>query len=434
MRFDNLDAWLDWQAGLNPRRMELGLDRVHQVWSRLGPGLLPFRVITVGGTNGKGSCAAMIEAIAEAAGYRTACYTSPHVQRYNERVRVGAEPVGDEALCEAFERVEQARGDTPLTYFEFGTLAALDLFVRAAPDLAILEVGLGGRLDAVNLIDADVSVVTRIARDHTDWLGEDLEAIAFEKAGIFRVRRPAVIGQPDAPPRLRQEAMNRGSRVLQLGREIQAETAVGGWTWVGPAGERLALPLPALRGPFQTQNAAAAIAALNCLRDRLPVPVNAIRVGLQRARLQGRFQVVPGEVTLVFDVAHNGDAAEALAGNLRVLGCPGRRRAVLAVLKDKEPEAIATPLLSLVRDWYLTSSDDPRAMPTGELAARLDPVLGDAAVTTAPDVPSAIAAACAAAEPGDCILVFGSFTTVGEGLRHAGSGCAAAILCPPDPR
>ncbi|WP_295400801.1 bifunctional tetrahydrofolate synthase/dihydrofolate synthase [uncultured Thiocystis sp.] len=415
-RFATLDAWLDWQASLHPKTIELGLKRVAAVWARLGPTPVPFPVVTVGGTNGKGSCVAMIESMVEAAGYRCACYTSPHLLRYNERVRIAGEAVSDAALCDAFARVDRARGDIALTYFEFGTLAALDLFVRERPDLAVLEVGLGGRLDAVNLLDADVSVVTSIGRDHTDWLGETLDAIAVEKAGIFRPGRPAVIGQRDAPGRLREEALRLGATPLQLGREFERETADAGWIWRGASGERLALPIPALRGDFQRDNAAAAIRALLCLRQSLPVPVNAMRTGLQRARLPGRFQVIPGVPTWILDVAHNGAAAQSLATNLRDFACSGQLRAVLAVLSDKEPEAIARPLLPFVTQWFLTQSDDARAMPADRLAARLDAVLPEPAAGCFVKLATALAAARAASAPGDGLLVVGSFTTVSQAL------------------
>lgn len=417
-RFTTLDAWLDWQVGLHPKRMELGLERVAQVWSRLGPAALPFPVVTVGGTNGKGSCVAMIEAMALAAGYRCGCYTSPHLLRYNERVRLDGEPVSDQALCDAFARVDAARGEVALTYFEFGTLATLDLLVRARPDLVVLEVGLGGRLDAVNLVDADVAVVTSIGLDHTAWLGESLDQIAVEKAGIFRAGRPAVIGQSDAPAALRQSAERRGALPLQLAREFGHETAESGWTWIGPGGERLALPVPAMRGGFQLDNAAAAITALTTLRERLPLPVNAIRGGLLRARLPGRFQVVPGAVSWILDVAHNGPAATALAANLRAFGCQGQVHAVLAILADKDPLAIATPLLPQVGRWYLTHSEDARALPVEQLGERLAGVLGAAPCERFGALDAALDAAVAAAVPGDCILVFGSFTTVSGALRR----------------
>jgi len=413
-----LDQWLAWQATLTPNRMEFGLERVREVWSRLGPAALACPVITVGGTNGKGSCVALIEAMVEAGGYTTGCYTSPHLLRYHERVRIGGVAATDQALCEAFARVDRARGQVPLTVFEFGTLAALDLFVRAAPDLVILEVGLGGRLDAVNLIDADCAIVTSIGHDHCAWLGDTLDAIAGEKAGIFRAGRPAIIGQPDAPAALRAAAQACGARVLQVGRELGWEGAPegGGWVWSGPGGERLSLPTPAMRGSFQHHNAAAAVAALRDLRGRLPLPVAAIRAGLGRARLAGRFQVLPGEVTWILDVAHNQEAALALAENLRGFKCAGKVRALFGVLADKEPEAVAAPLCPLVDTWYLTASGDARAMPAALLAQRLHGVLPEGRARVLPGVAAALDAALAESAAGDVLLVFGSFTTVGEAL------------------
>lgn len=422
-RFDTLDAWLGWQMQLHPKAIALGLERVGAVWARLGPASLPFLLITVGGTNGKGSCVAMAEAICRAAGYRTGVYSSPHLLRYNERVRLDGEDVSDALLCASFERIDRARGETALTYFEFGTLAALDIFVRSAPDVVILEVGLGGRLDAVNLWDADVSVVTSIGLDHTAWLGDSLDQIASEKAGVFRAGRPAVIGQRDAPARLRTEAQLRGSLPMQLGREIDWTIADGGgWIWSAPSGERLALPEPAMRGPFQYDNAAAAIAALRSLHTRLPISVNAIRSGLQRARLPGRFQVVPGTLTWILDVAHNGEAAQALAANLRAFACRGRVRAVLAVLDDKSPESIVRPLVPFVGDWYLAQSRDPRAMPIEVLGGRLAEVLPAPPAGVFRGIDAALDAAETASEPGDALLVVGSFTTVGAALRRLDGG------------
>jgi dihydrofolate synthase/folylpolyglutamate synthase len=418
-RFDDLDAWLRWQMQLHPKAIALGLDRVAAVWAQLGPASLPFPLVTVGGTNGKGSCVAMAEAICRAAGYRTGVYSSPHLLRYNERVRLDGEDVSDALLCASFERIDRARGETALTYFEFGTLAALDIFVRSAPDVVILEVGLGGRLDAVNLWNADVSVVTSIGLDHTAWLGDSLDQIAYEKAGIFRTGRPAVIGQRDAPARLRAEAEQRGSLTIQLGCEMDwAIGDGGGWIWRGPSGERLALPEPAMRGPFQYDNASAAIAALRSLHTRLPISVNAIRAGLQRARLPGRFQVFPGTLTWILDVAHNGEAAQALAANLRAFAWRGRMRAVVAVLEDKSPEAIVRPLLPFVGDWYLAQSTDPRAMPVEVLSDRLEGVLPAPPAAVLRDLDAALGAAEAVSEPGDGLLVVGSFTTVGAALRR----------------
>ena len=417
-----LSDWLAWQTTLTPNRMQFGLTRVREVWTRMGALFLDCPVITVGGTNGKGSCVAYLEAMAGAAGYRTGCYTSPHLLRYNERVRIDGVEASDADLCAAFARVNEARGATPLTYFEFGTLAALDLFVRAAPDLVVLEVGLGGRLDAVNLIHPDCALVASIGHDHTAWLGETLEAIALEKAGIFRSGRPAVIGQPDAPQMLREAGAAIGARVLQVGREIGCESAAegAGWLWTGADSERLSLPTPAMRGTFQHHNAAAAITALRALKGRLPVPVAAIRAGLGRARLPGRFEVLPGTVTWIMDVAHNPEAAAALAANLRGYKREGQVRALFGMLADKDPAAVVAPLAGLIDAWYLTASGDARAMPAGELAERLSggPAGDPAAVHER--LPEALAAALAASAPGDCLLVFGSFTVVGEALSLRG--------------
>jgi dihydrofolate synthase/folylpolyglutamate synthase len=289
----------------------------------------------------------------------------------------------------------------------------------------ILEVGLGGRLDAVNLWDADVSVVTSIGLDHTAWLGDSLDEIAYEKAGIFRPDRPAVIGQRDAPARLRAAAEQRGSLPLQLGREIDWMIGDGGgWILRLSSGERLALPEPAMRGAFQYDNASAAIAALRALHERLPISVNAIRAGLQRARLRGRFQVFPGMPTHILDVAHNGEAAQALAANLRAFSCPGRVRAVLAVLGDKSPASIVEPLLPFVSDWYLAQSRDPRAMSVEVLSERVAAVLPAPAAAMSSDLDAALDAAQSASEPGDAVLVVGSFSSVGAALRRLDGGRA----------
>ncbi|MBK1645376.1 bifunctional tetrahydrofolate synthase/dihydrofolate synthase [Thiocapsa imhoffii] len=416
-RFPDLDAWLQWQLRLHPQSIALGLERVAAVWARLGPARLPCPLITVGGTNGKGSCVAMLEAMARAAGYRTAVYSSPHLLRYNERIRLGGQEIGDEPLCEAFARVEAARGATALTYFEFGTLAAMDLFVRAEPELMILEVGLGGRLDAVNLWDADVAIVTSIGLDHTAWLGTSLDQIAVEKAGIFRAHRPAVIAQADAPASLREQAERIGSRPVQLGREMRVERSDAGWIWVGPDGERLALPEPAMRGTVQYANAAAAIAAMRLLRESVPAPIAALRIGLQQARLPGRFQVVPGPVTWILDVAHNGEAAQALAANLRTFTKPGRCRAVLAMLEDKSPAKFIEPLTPLVAEWFLAASDDARAMPCERLDAAVAEQGGIAVSRHCATLDMALREVTAASSPGDVVLVTGSFVTVAAGLR-----------------
>ncbi|KAA6187013.1 bifunctional tetrahydrofolate synthase/dihydrofolate synthase [Thiohalocapsa marina] len=422
MRHKTLPDWLAWQETLHPDRIDLRLERVGQVWSRLGPARFPCPVITVGGTNGKGSCVAYLDAIYRAAGYRCGCYTSPHLLRYNERIRIDGAEVSDEAICEAFARIDAARGDSLLTYFEFGTLAALDLFVRAELDVVVLEVGLGGRLDAVNIIDADVAVVTSIGSDHLEWLGTRPEQIAFEKAGIFRDGRPAVIGQRDAPSRLRTRALEIGARPLQLGREydyrLGAGQAVGDWDWQGPAGAaRGALPAPALRGRFQYDNAAAALCAIDCLQAQRPVPNAAVRQGLLRVQLRGRFTVLPGPVTWILDVAHNAEAAQALAANLAAYPRSGKLMAVFSLLADKDAAAVVQALADQVAHWHLTLAPNIRAMSLEQLQGAADARAPGARSVCHADVERALAAAAAAAEPGDCVLVFGSFTMVEAALR-----------------
>ncbi|MEA3275344.1 MAG: bifunctional tetrahydrofolate synthase/dihydrofolate synthase [Pseudomonadota bacterium] len=418
MRFDNLDAWLCWQETLHPSAIELGLERIGAVWNRLGCGPLAFPVITVAGTNGKGSCAAMLEAIYRAAGYRTGCYTSPHLLRYNERIRLDGRGADDDLLCAAFERVDAARGDSILTYFEFGTLAALDIFARSGLDVAILEVGLGGRLDAVNIVDPDVAIVTTIGRDHTEWLGNDLDGIAAEKAGIFRRARPVVVGHREPLPSLLRRARELDCRLSVLGRDFEWTRESTGWRWSARGLAGASMPVPALRGEFQYDNAATALTAVSCLAQRLPVPTGDLRLGLQRARIRGRFQVLQSEVTWILDVAHNAQAANALAANLASLRCPGHLHAVLGTLADKEPAAIAGPLAAQVDSWHLGQAAHPRALPVSKLRSALRGVDLGRDLRAYPDIEAALEGAARAARPGDCILAFGSFTTVEAALRR----------------
>ena len=435
MRFTHLHDWLTWQEGLHPRAIELGLERVGRVWDRLGTRVLPFPVITLAGTNGKGSTAAMLEAIFGAAGYRTALYTSPHMLRYNERIRLGGQEVSDQALCEAFARVDAARGEESLTYFEFGTLAALDLFLRARPDLAILEVGLGGRLDAVNLIDADLAIITSIGRDHMAWLGETLEEIALEKAGILRPGRPLILGHRDPLPVLLERARALDCPTSILGRDFDWSEDPPGWRWTAPGLPPLNLAPPALRGRIQLDNAATVIMATTRLRDRLPVAAAHLRQGLQRARLPGRFQVISGATTWILDVAHNGPAAQVLAEQLASFPCPGRHHAVFGVFADKAVLEVAGPLLDWVDCWHLGAADHPRALPAPDLGS----VLAELAAAQGrrlkikeyAGLGAAIAGAARSALSGDCILAYGSFTTVEAVLRLVGGAPAPGTWAPP---
>ena len=411
---NTLGQWLEHIERLHPKTIALGLERVGQVRERLG--LEPrFPIITVGGTNGKGSTCAMLEAILHHAGYRVGCYTSPHLLRYNERVRVGRVEIDDAALVKAFRAVEGARGDVPLTYFEYGTLAALWLFAEQDVDTAVLEVGLGGRLDAVNVFDADCAVVTAIDIDHVDYLGADREAIGAEKAGIFRPGRPAVCSDPAPPERLIRRAADIGAGLLRLGLDFGAKTQGGQWQYWGPRGQRSALPHPALRGACQLENAAGAITALECLRDRLPVTMNDIRQGLLRVELPGRFQVLSGRPPVVLDVAHNVHAACELAANLAIMGCTGRTYAVFAMLRDKDIVGVAAALAQQISHWFIAGLTEPRGAEAGEL----ERALGAARIgarTPCASVTVAYTQACDLATENDRIAVFGSFHTVAEVL------------------
>lgn len=422
MRPTSLDAWLDWQQRLHPRAVDFGLERVGAVWSRLKAPPLSPPVVTIAGTNGKGSCGAMLEAVYRAAGFRTAWYSSPHLLRYTERVRIDGREADEATLCAAFDRVESARGNTPLTYFEFGTLAALTIFAGVDLEVVILEVGLGGRLDAVNLIDPDVALVTTIARDHTAWLGESLEQIAFEKAGIFRPGSPVVVGHRSPHQSLLGRAASLGCDLYLLGRDFDWDRDGPNWRWRGCGLTNLSLPPPALRGRFQYDNASAAMMAVSCLARRLPVATADIRLGLQQARIPGRFQVLPGEVPWILDVAHNAQAGEALASNLTAFRCAGRVHAVFGVLSDKEPAAIVRPLVSCVQSWYLGQSSDSRALPTGALRAALSTIDLGPDLHQYATIEEALEGAVQAARPGDCILIFGSFTTVEVALRRTRKG------------
>lgn len=415
MRFQTLTEWLAWQETLHPSPIELGLDRVRVVRDALGLQSPPYFVCTVGGTNGKGSVAAYLEATFIAAGYATGAYFSPHLVRYNERIRINGVEADDATLCEAFARVDAARGATRLTYFEFGTLAALDIFRRHAVQVAVLEVGLGGRLDAVNVLDADVAVVNTIGIDHTDWLGVDREAIGREKAGIFRAGRPAICGDAAPPASLRAQAAALGADLRLLGQDFHWQEQPAHWDWQG-RGWRLAdLPFPALPGAFQLANAAAALAALEAAEPQWPVTPAAIATGLRQARLAGRLQTLPGSVPVLLDVAHNPQAAQALAAHLQAQPIQGRTLLVLGMLADKDAAGVGAALAPQVAGWFLGGLGGPRGLSAAALAARL-PVAAPACFA---DIPAAYSAALAAAQPGDRIVVCGSFHTVGAVLEQA---------------
>ncbi len=410
---DTLPDWLRYLESLHPNTIALGLDRVDLVKQRMN--LQPkFPVIVVGGTNGKGSVCAMLEAILDAAGYRTACYTSPHLLNYNERVRINKQAVSDQSLCASFAEIEKVRGDIPLTYFEFSTLAAMQLFMGQQVDVAILEVGLGGRLDAVNVFEGDCSIVSSVDIDHTDYLGETREQIAFEKAGIFRQGRVAICGDLDVPAAFVQHAEMIGARLLCVGRDFGFHSHQGQWDYHSLSGTRTALPYPALRGEFQLLNASAVLAALDVLKPLLPVSMSAIRRGFTEVQLTGRFQFIPGRPQLILDVAHNPHAARALAKNLASMPpCP-HRYAIFGMLKDKDGVGVAKALDPYIDTWLIAGIDVSRGASAEEMMDVLHQAGVSGNVVAFPDIAHALAHACNVASENDRITAFGSFYTVAE--------------------
>jgi dihydrofolate synthase/folylpolyglutamate synthase len=417
MRFNTLNDWLSWQESLHPSEIDLGLARVRAVYERMGV-TLNCPVITVAGTNGKGSSVAMLAAIYRAAGYRVGVYTSPHLLRYNERICIDGEEVSDEALCHSFERIDQARGETSITYFEFGTLAAFDLFGRAALDVVILEVGLGGRLDAVNIVDADVALIATIAIDHVAWLGNDRETIGREKAGIMRAGRPAVCGDLNPPQSIVQVAQELGVTLYLNGRDFGAKSQPEQWRWWSSQRQRDALPMPALRGSFQLHNAAAVLMVVELLSERLPIAQAHIREGLANVKVAGRFQVIGGDTPLVFDVAHNPESAQALASTLNAWPMPGRIFAVTAMMADKDIAGALQPLLKVIDEWHVTAIDMARSATAERMQQELQS-LGVTNVHCEATVITALEAVKTKAQPNDRIVVFGSFYTVAEAIRAA---------------
>lgn len=402
----SLEGWLAFIEKQHPKTIALGLARVSEVLIRLEMELRCV-VITVAGTNGKGSTCAMLESILNAAGYLTGLYTSPHLLRYNERVRIRGQQAADAALCEAFAAVEAARQETPLTYFEYGTLAALWLFARENVEAAVLEVGLGGRLDAVNAIDADCAVLTSIGIDHVDYLGGTRESIGREKAGIFRAGRPAVVAEPD-PPR---SVVAAAGEKLFFQKDFGYSAEATQWSYWGPAGKRSGLAHPALRGAVQLRNAAAALCALDTLRERLPLAMQDVRRGLAEVELAGRFQVLPGRPLVVLDVAHNVQAAKTLAQNLAASGFAPETIAVCGMLRDKDIGGVLREMAPHITRWHLASLPGPRAASASELAFHLK----DASDVHEHASPAqAFAAAKEGSGENDKIVVFGSFLTVGE--------------------
>jgi len=426
---NDLNEWLAHCERLHPKTIDMGLERVQAVAQRMG---LRFEcpVVTVAGTNGKGSTCAMLEAIALQAGWRTGVYTSPHLVHFEERCRIGGEIVQGPALVPHFARVEAAREGTTLTYFEFTTLAILSLMAESALDVAILEVGLGGRLDAVNAIDTDCAIITSIDLDHMDYLGPDRESIGREKAGILRAGKPAIVSDPVPPHSLVQYAQAIGADLWLLGRDFNFSGDKQQWAWAGRGRRYPGLAYPALRGANQLLNASGVLAALEALRSRLPVTAQAVRNGLAMVELPGRFQIVPGQPSLVLDVAHNPHAVAALTANLDAMGFFPTTHAVFGAMADKDLAPMFAKIGPLVDRWYFTDLPTPRAASAQALLEKwqAQPGRRDVPASTHANPEEALRAAVAAAEPADRILVFGSFYTVGGVLRQGVPRLAAKHL------
>jgi dihydrofolate synthase / folylpolyglutamate synthase len=422
-----LAAWLAYLEALHPSAIDMGLERVQQVAHRLDLQAEAVKIV-VGGTNGKGSTCAMLESILLAAGYRVGLYTSPHLISFNERARLNGVIVDDAMLVDQLERIEAARQGVSLTYFEFTTLAVMALFATQALDVWVLEVGLGGRLDAVNIVDADCSIVTSVDIDHTDWLGDTREKIGFEKAHIYRSGRPAICSDPAPPLSLLQYAQDIGADLWLFGRDFNYSGDRQQWAFAGRQQRRNALAYPALRGANQLLNASAALAALEALRERLAVPQQAVRQGLLQASLPGRFQILPGQPTTILDVAHNPHAAAVLEKNLGNMGFHPYTYAVFGMLADKDIEGVLGHMAGRVDHWFCAGLPGARGVTGQALESRVrqyvqsyDPSgAKNIQVSGFVNVEKAYQAAVAKANPDDRIVVFGSFLTVAEALTAIG--------------
>jgi len=427
-----LQQWLDWQQQLHPDEIELGLERVNRTWQALGAPALAETVITVAGTNGKGSSIAYLEAIYTAAGYRVGSYTSPHLYSYTERIRIGCEAVSEQEICDAFAKIENARKDTRLTYFEFGTLAAFDIFSAANLDIVLLEVGLGGRLDAVNIVDAEAVLLTSIGIDHVEWLGDTREKIGAEKAGVLRSGQVVICADKSPPESVSKIANQLGLTICLADRDYEVKKVEGAWHWLPIASPNVALlsskndrplqslPFPTMRGDTQITNAAGALAVIMNLYQEYPVPIDAVRTGLQSARVSGRFEVIPGDISWIFDVAHNVDSTQVLADNLKSLPCAGRSFALFSVLQDKDLTSIVELIRDQIDEWVICPLHTSRGRSFKEISDNIEALkLHDNQdlfrnICTVENTHAAMQTLLSRAVPGDRIVVFGSFILVAE--------------------
>jgi dihydrofolate synthase/folylpolyglutamate synthase len=418
MRFSTLQEWLTWQEELHFTSIELGLDRCMAVAERMGLLQPDYAVISVAGTNGKGSSVNMLKNILIHAGYNTGSYTSPHLIRYNERICLHGAEVTDEMLCVSFDRIDKARGDISLTYFEFGTLAALDIFRHAGIDIAVLEVGLGGRLDAVNCVDADVALITAIDLDHENWLGPDRESIGREKAGIMRSDAPAICSDPNPPASLFEHAKKLGTQLYIPGRDFRHKLTGDTWQWQWGSVKYSGLPLPSLYNKEQMANAAGVLMALTAMSDRFPVTAEAIRQGLQEFNLSGRFQIVPDKAQLILDVAHNRQSAALLVRNLKELPVQGKTHVIIGMLKDKNHHAIFQEISQVADFWHIVTLEGPRGTESRILSEELAGMGLNRNASCYNSVADALNNVREMVEPQDRIVITGSFLTVGAAIIH----------------
>jgi len=419
MRFESLPEWLHWQETLHFTEVDPGLERIGQVWRALdGCSKLPFTVITVAGTNGKGSSVAMLECILRAAGYSTGTYTSPHILSYNERICIDGQPCSDDDICNVFNRIDTARQQTSLTYFEFATLAAVELFRENNIDIAILEVGMGGRLDAVNLFDTDIALITPISLDHTAWLGDNREQIGLEKAGIIRADKPVVCSEISSPDSVLFHAKKLASPVYKAGKEFNVTQHDNSWLWSNSENSWDNLPVPALEGYYQYQNAAAVLQVISLLiQQGFSISEQQIKTGLSTVKLAGRFQRIAGDIEQILDVTHNEQGARNLAKLLEEIPTTGRTLAVIGMLKDKDATKVASVLNASIDMWFAAGLGGSRGMTSEQLSEQLHQHIDLSQIKQSDTVELAHKQAWDYAEKGDRILIFGSFHTVEAVLR-----------------
>jgi len=415
LRFNTLEQWLTWQESLHFTAIELGLERCRRVANNMSLLKPAYNVISVAGTNGKGSSVTMLDLILRDAGYRVGRYLSPHLLKYNERISVNGVDVSDEELCESFDRIDRARGDISLTYFEFGTLAALDIFRQQDVDIALLEVGLGGRLDAVNILDADAALISSIDLDHQQWLGDNRESIGREKAGIFRNKSPAVCSDPKPPQSILDCANALGTPLYLSGVDFHFFTKGDRWELQSEEKTYSDLPRPMQYSDFQLQNASGVIMLLEKIKNKYPVGDDNIKNGMGNFRLNGRMQMLPGKVQTILDVAHNRESATALINNLKTIPCMGKTHLVVGMLKDKDHAAVLKELDQVADSWSVVSLKQERGCGAEELLISLQKLNITENINAYADVASALKSLKQNTHPDDRIVITGSFLTVSDG-------------------